>query len=257
MREANAKIVDRARLQARRRAEGDAAEEEGAVEQVIDGKTDLAYTVAIEILPPIELADFKGIKLERLAADVTDAEIDEGSRASPSRTGRSRPRARARRPRRATASSSTSPARSTACRSRAAPADDVRGADRLQHLHPGLRGSARRHRRRRERARVKVTFPQHYGNEALAGKDAEFDVTAKSIETPGTVAIDDDFAKSLGLESLAKLREVVKDASPASTPAPRGRSSSARCSTSSTRCTSSRRRRRWSRRNSTTSGRRC
>ena len=52
-------------------------EEEGAVEEVLEGKADLAYTVAIEVLPPIELADFKGIKLERLTADVTDAEVDE------------------------------------------------------------------------------------------------------------------------------------------------------------------------------------
>jgi trigger factor len=56
-----------------------------------------------------------------------------------------------------------------------------------------------------------VTFPQHYGKETLAGKNAEFVVTAKSIETPGTVTIDDEFAKSLGLESLAKLREAIKD----------------------------------------------
>ena len=38
--------------------------EEGAVEGVIEGKSDLAYTVAIEIVPPITLADFKTIKLD-------------------------------------------------------------------------------------------------------------------------------------------------------------------------------------------------
>jgi trigger factor len=47
--------------------------------------------------------------------------------------------------------------------------------------------------------------------EDLAGKDAEFAVTAKSIEAPGNVTIDDEFAKSLGLESLDKLRDAVKD----------------------------------------------
>jgi trigger factor len=36
-------------------------------------------------------------------------------------------------------------------------------------------------------------------------------VTAKTLEAPGTVTLDDAFAKSLGLESLAKLREAVKD----------------------------------------------
>ena len=58
---------------------------------------------------------------------------------------------------------------------------------------------------------LKVTFPAHYMKQDLAGKAAEFVVTAKSIEAPGTVTVDDDFAKSLGLESIAKLREAVKD----------------------------------------------
>src|ERR1700749_315561 len=50
--------------------------EEGAVENVIAGKSDLAYTVEMEIVPPIALADFKSIKVERLSAPVTDAEVD-------------------------------------------------------------------------------------------------------------------------------------------------------------------------------------
>jgi trigger factor len=58
---------------------------------------------------------------------------------------------------------------------------------------------------------VKVTFPAHYQAEALAGKAAEFTVTAKAIEVPGTVKTDDEFAKSLGLDSLAKLRDAVKE----------------------------------------------
>jgi trigger factor len=58
---------------------------------------------------------------------------------------------------------------------------------------------------------LKVTFPAHYMKEDLAGKDAEFVVTAKSIEAPGTVTVDDEFAKALGLESLDKLRDAVKD----------------------------------------------
>jgi trigger factor len=45
----------------------------------------------------------------------------------------------------------------------------------------------------------------------LAGKDASFEVTAKSVDAPGTLAIDEEFAKTLGLESLAKLREAVKE----------------------------------------------
>src|SRR6185312_10499505 len=58
---------------------------------------------------------------------------------------------------------------------------------------------------------LNVTFPAHYMKADLAGKNAEFVVTAKSIETPGKVAVDDEFAKSLGLESIAKLRDAIKD----------------------------------------------
>src|ERR1700689_423270 len=48
--------------------------EEGAVEGVIAGKSDLAYTVEIEIVPPITLMDFKTMEIERLTAPVTDEE---------------------------------------------------------------------------------------------------------------------------------------------------------------------------------------
>ncbi len=54
-----------------------------------------------------------------------------------------------------------------------------------------------------EHRTVKATFPTQYANAELAGKEAEFAVTAKSIEAPGTVTVDDEFAKTLGLESLA------------------------------------------------------
>ena len=52
--------------------------DEGAIEQLIAGKSDLNYTMALEIVPPITLGDFKTIKLTKLSADVTDAEVDEG-----------------------------------------------------------------------------------------------------------------------------------------------------------------------------------
>ena len=58
---------------------------------------------------------------------------------------------------------------------------------------------------------VNVRFPNNYLAEKLAGKDAVFEVTAKSIEAPGEVTIDDAFAKSLGLETLDKLKDAIKD----------------------------------------------
>jgi len=62
-----------------------------------------------------------------------------------------------------------------------------------------------------EQRNVNVTFPQTYPTAHLAGKNAEFDVTAKAVEAPQPITLNDEFAKSVGLESLAKLREMVKE----------------------------------------------
>ena len=57
---------------------------------------------------------------------------------------------------------------------------------------------------------VNVTFPDDYQAEDLKGQDAEFAVTVKAVKTAEDSKIDDDFAKTLGLESADKLRELVK-----------------------------------------------
>jgi len=57
---------------------------------------------------------------------------------------------------------------------------------------------------------VGVTFPDDYGVEALRGKPAEFEVQVKAIKAPKTTEVDEDFAKSLGLENLAALKDAVK-----------------------------------------------
>jgi len=51
--------------------------EQEAVEKLISGQSDLDYTMAVEIVPPIELTDFKTIKLTKLTSEVTDAEVED------------------------------------------------------------------------------------------------------------------------------------------------------------------------------------
>src|SRR5690606_492367 len=53
---------------------------------------------------------------------------------------------------------------------------------------------------------VSVTFPEDYGNADLRGKKAEFEVTVLHADGPKEGALDDEFAKTLGLEDLAGLR---------------------------------------------------
>ena len=57
---------------------------------------------------------------------------------------------------------------------------------------------------------ITVTFPEDYQAENLKGKEATFDITVKAVKNPEDFVADDEFAKSLGLESLEQLRELMK-----------------------------------------------
>ena len=184
--------------------------QDGAIEQLVAGKTDLAYTMAVEIVPKIEFADFKTIKLTKLVTDVTDAETDEAVTRIAEQNRPFAPK-----PEGEKAAKDDRVVVSFVGRIDGAPFEGGTGEDIGVHLGSGtfipgfedqLTGAVAG-----EKRLVKATFPTNYTNEKLAGKAAEFDVTVKSVETPGKVEIDDAFAKGLGLESLAKLREAVKD----------------------------------------------
>ena len=62
-----------------------------------------------------------------------------------------------------------------------------------------------------ETREVKVTFPADYQAQKLKGKDAVFEVTVKAVKIAGEAKADDEFAKSLGLESLDQLRGILRD----------------------------------------------
>ena len=182
--------------------------EEGAVEGVIDGKADLSYTVEMEIVPPITLADFKSIKLTRLTAEVSDEEID---KALQTIADQNRP--------------FVAKAEGAADRDRVTinfegslegtpfeggSGEDVpliMGAGQFipgfeEHL-VGLKAG--------DSKTFDVKFPDDYRATHLAGKNATFAVTVKAVEAPGAVSIDDAFAKTLGVESLAQLKDAVKE----------------------------------------------
>src|SRR6266849_9284169 len=58
---------------------------------------------------------------------------------------------------------------------------------------------------------VEETIPADYPAEKLAGQAASFEVVAKSVEQQNELTIDDAFATSLGVDSLEKLRQAVKE----------------------------------------------
>jgi trigger factor len=209
VREANAQIVTERGFRLVREPQVTGLEQKDDVEKVIDGKSDLAYTMAIEILPAIELADFKGIQLERMNAEVTEAEVDEALSKLGEQSRPFAPKGEG-----AKAADGDRAVIDFTGKLDGTPFQGGSGGDVALHLGsgsfiPGFEeqvvgmGAG-------EQRTIKVTFPQTYPTAHLAGKEAEFDVTVKSIETPQPVTMDDEFAKSLGLESLAKLREMIK-----------------------------------------------
>ena len=54
-----------------------------------------------------------------------------------------------------------------------------------------------------------LQFPENYGAKHLAGKPATFDVTATEIRVRKETAVDDEFAKALGLEGIDQLRGLI------------------------------------------------
>ena len=104
IREMNAKIVEERGLRLAMEPKVTIPNEETEVERVIGGDADLAYTLSLEVLPKIELADFSGV-----AARAADRRGHRGGDQRRARQGRRAeqalmpPRARAPRSRRATA----------------------------------------------------------------------------------------------------------------------------------------------------------
>jgi trigger factor len=209
IRELNAKVVTDHGLKLAMEPKVTIPNEETEVAKVIGGQSDLAYTLAVEVLPKIELADFKGIKLERPVAEVTDAQVSE---ALDRIAEQNRPFAA--KGEGGKVEKGDRVVIDFTGTLEGVPFEGGTGGDVGVNVGSGtfipgfedqLIGMTAG-----ETRQVKVTFPSNYTNEHLAGKDAEFKVTAKTVEAPGTVAVDDAFAKQLGLESLDKLKEAVK-----------------------------------------------
>jgi trigger factor len=210
IRELNAQIVQERGLRLAGEPKVVIPNEETEVDRVISGEADLAYVLSFEVLPAITLADFSSVTLERLVANVEDAEID---RALNQIAEQNRPYAAKAEDAKAEQGDRVVIDFVGKIDGVAFPGgtgNDVPVTIGSNQFIPGFEeqlvgigvGEARQ---------VKATFPANYPTEALAGKDAEFDVTAKTIEAPVTVTIDEEFAKSLGLESLEKLKDAVKD----------------------------------------------
>ncbi len=183
--------------------------EQKEVEELLAGKSDLTYTVAIEVVPPIQLADFKSFAVEKLVAEVTDADVDEAVNRIAEQN-----RSYVAKGEGAKAESGDRVTVNFKGTIDGTPFDGGTGENievviGSNTFIPGfedqLIGIAAG-----ETRTVKATFPKNYASTALAGKDAEFETTATVVEAPQPVEVNEEFAKTLGVESLDKLKEALR-----------------------------------------------
>jgi len=184
--------------------------EQAEVEELLNGKTDLTYTVAIEVVPAIALADFKTFQVEKPVADVSDSDVDEAiKRIADSNRGYADKGEGAKA---ASGDRVTINFKGTINGEafEGGTGEGIQVAIGSNTFIPGfeeqLIGIGAN-----ETRTLKVSFPKNYMSEKLAGQPAEFETTATLIEAPQDLTIDDEFAKTLGLESLDKLKEAARE----------------------------------------------
>ncbi len=207
--EANRKIIEENKLRLAGSPKIELPDDQAELQQAFDAKADLSYRVAIEVLPKFEIGTFDDIEIERLVADIPEQDIDEAVK---NLADRNRPytpkddKAVAEKGDKVTVDFVGTVESQVFDGGSANDVDLVLGAGSFL---PGFEDQIVGMKLNETRT-VSVTFPETYSEAKLAGKPAEFAVTVKAIGAPGELAIDDQFAKSLGFEDLGKMREAVR-----------------------------------------------
>ncbi len=207
--EANRKIIEDNQLRLAMDPKIDFPEDGQVIEKVFEAQADLAFTVALEVLPKIEASGFEDIEIERVIADVSGADVDqvlarlaEQNRVYTAKEGE------------AVAENGDKATLDFTGKIDGEPfeggfgenVDVVLGSGSFL---PGFEAQIEGMKTGESRT-VPVTFPDDYSAARLAGKEATFDVTLKGVAVPAEVEIGEGFAKGFGFEDLAKLKDTIR-----------------------------------------------
>ncbi len=170
---------------------------------------DAEVKVALEILPDVPTPNIEGIKLERLTVEPDEAAVDEQVAALVAQQ-KSFEDASAEH----LAATGDLVTMDYLGKVDGEPFDGGKGEDMSVEigsgrLIPGFEDQLVGVKAGDEK-QISVTFPEDYNAAYLAGKPATFDLVIKKVQTAKAAVADDEFAKSLGLESLEQLRGLFK-----------------------------------------------
>jgi len=180
------------------------------MDKVIAGGEDLSYEMSLEVMPEFTPADPKTLKLARPTYEASEEDMDEALKELASQA-KSYEDKKGKTVKAADGDQLTIDFVGKIDGvefdgGAATDADLVIGSGRfIPGFEEQLKGA-----KVGEEKTIEVTFPEEYQAAHLAGKAATFDVTVKAIKAEAETAIDDEFAKRIGLESLDKLKELLK-----------------------------------------------
>jgi trigger factor len=206
---ANKQIVDDNGLRLAQEPKIELPADKAAIEAALEARGDLNFKVALEVLPKFEVGEFSDLELERPVAEVEESEVE----AALQRLAQDR-RVYSDKPEGAKAENFD---RVTVDFSGTIKGEPFEGGSSqgiqvvigsntfIPGFEEQLLGAVAG-----ERRAVQATFPENYAVRKLAGQKADFDVAVKSVASPAPFAIDDDFAKSVGAESVDQMKEALR-----------------------------------------------
>ena len=184
-------------------------EDEKEVEAIMQGKSDLAFTLTTEVVPDFEVKEFAGLELTKHTVPPTDDYIDEALK----RLGDQYKNFESKKE------------GETAATGDRVTIDFTGSIDGVEfdggkgeaiplelgsnQFIPGFEDQLVGAKVGEDRT-VNVKFPENYGAANLAGKDAVFAVKVTGVDAVSASAYDDEFAKRLGFEDIGKLKDMVK-----------------------------------------------
>jgi trigger factor len=170
--------------------------------------SDLEFTMQIELLPEITIPGLADIVLKKPVAEVTDAAVAEALEKLAESRQSFEPVEEPRGAMKGEQLTVDFTGRIDGAAFAGGTASDVAVtvagegfipgfAEQMEGMAPG------------ETRTITVNFPEDYHAKELAGKEAEFEITAKSLRVPVRPEIGEELAKAVGLESLADLQKTI------------------------------------------------
>lgn len=182
-------------------------EDEQEAEKILSAQADLEFSISYEVIPAIELKPVDGIKVEREVVEIPESEVDEqilkiaeNARSFETKKGKAADGDRV------TMDYLGKVDGVAFDGGKDEDAELVIGSNRFipgfEEQLVGLKAG--------DEKVITVTFPADYPAANLAGKEATFDITVKDVAAPAALEINDELATKLGVESVEKLKEIVR-----------------------------------------------